>query len=455
MNHLRRIWAELRGSLWFIPLLTLLIATILAPVMVAVDRSVGEKLSLSLPLVFEAGPDGAREVLGTIAGSVLALAGVAFSFTILAFSLASSQYSPRILHNFMDDRTNQIVLGVLMGSFLYCLLVLRTVRAAGNSIVVDTFVPSLSVTVALLLALLDLALFILYLHHISVSVTGYHIINRVGQSAVESVSRIFPEEEKSAQEALSISSPLRSEAAHEVRATSSGYVQEIDIEKIVKLMQEHKMQADVSVRTGEFVTKGKLLAIVIAQSQPTEDICEDVASAFLLGLRRTPENDALFGVMQLSAIAVKAMSPGINDPTTALMCLDQIERVLSAVGGRQTPQQTHCDEQGTPRVAVPVVDFRALVEEAFGGVRHYGVDAGGDVTVAMRMLVVMANVAEQLSDEERRTVLGRHAHAVVEAADRSLGAPIDRALLDEKIAALSAKPCTSDWKLPLLGTEHD
>jgi uncharacterized membrane protein len=454
INRVRHVWEELRSSLWFIPSLLALVAALLAFGMVAVDRAVGPQLRLSAPLLFEAGPEGAREVLGTIAGSVLTVAGVAFSFTILAFSLASSQYSPRVLSNFMDDRTNQMVLGMLLGSFLYCLLVLRTVRVESDSVVETTFVPSLSVTVALLIALIDLGLFIMYLHHIAVSVNAFHIVDRAGSNAVRSVERMFPEEMEQAAAAPIMDARPESgvSSRSDVRAATTGYIAELDFEGLLKLAQQHKLRVEVMLRAGEFVIEGKTLACVTAEgpltAQARDAVGESIRGTFVLGRRRTQERDPLYGLLQLSDVAVKALSPGINDPTTALMCLDQIERVLSTAACRNEPTSVHRDSQGTPRVIAPVAGFSDLADQAFNSIRHYGV---ADVAVASRMLAVMAAVAARTADDARREVLRAHALAVIEAANRTVALPADRARLNAKITGLTAVARTDGWRLPLLG----
>src|SRR5438045_7844249 len=184
----QRIFNNIQGSLWFVPSLIVVLLMALAYIMVRLDRSVGYDAAVQLPLVFEAGPEGTRDMLATIAGSMLTVASVAFSFTIVVFSFALSQYASRTLHSFMDDNTNQVVLGTLLGSFVYCLLILRTVRIESG----QQFVPVLSASVALLLAIVDLALFIIFIHHVSESIQAYHIIQRVGQATSHAISALYP-----------------------------------------------------------------------------------------------------------------------------------------------------------------------------------------------------------------------------------------------------------------------
>ncbi|MEO8287054.1 MAG: DUF2254 domain-containing protein [Chloroflexota bacterium] len=449
-NHLRRIWEQLRGSLWFIPSLAMLAAIALAAAMVTLDRTIGPELISKVPLVFEAGPEGARQVLSTIAGSVLTVSGVVFSFTILAFSLASSQYSPRILYNFMEDRTNQIVLGVLLGSFVYCLLVLRTVKLEDSSIVSTTFVPSLSVTAAILLALLDLGLFIFYLHHIATSITAYHIINRVGEVALSSVEHTFTEEPAPQEHSTALTERPAPNFTEAVRATAAGYLQEIDLESLARLAAQHNSLVEVSRRVGDFVTDGKLLARLAVPQPLSQEARSHFIDAFVLGARRTQQHDPLFALTQLCDVALKALSPGINDPTTALMCLDQIERVLSRAATLHSPTRVQCDSSGAQRVFSYAVSFSELADQAFQGIRHYGVAEASDVRLACKLLEVMAAIAEQTADMAHHAVLYSHAFAVVDAADRALVAPADRTMLNSTLASLSEGSLPPNWELPPL-----
>lgn len=444
----QQVWGNLKGSLWFVPSLLVLAAIGLAFLIVELDRRVGTSVAVALPLLFDAGPEGARALLSVIAGSLLTLASVAFSFAVVVFSFASSQYSSRTLRNFMDDRTNQAVLGVLMGSYVYCLLVLRTVRLENDTLGQFSFVPAISITVALILALCSLGFFIYFLHHITESIQAYHIINRLSETTCKVVKRIFsPPGESTTHAERAVGEVGEHQSAKEVTATSTGYIQAIDVDRLVKLAHENGLVVKLAKGVGQFLIEGRVVATASPANRVTEEVCERLRHGLLMGAHRTPETDALYGLLQLSDVAVKALSPGINDPTTALMCLDEIGHVLAHAARGRDPENVRRDEAGTVRVLLAPTPFGDLVGQAFNQVRRYGI---ADAAISQRMLEVIAEVAEETHDEARLEALRSHALAVLRDGDREIKSAFDRALVNGKVMSLSNNTQFGKWGLPLM-----
>jgi uncharacterized membrane protein len=457
--RLGRAWERIQGSLWFVPSVLVLLSVGLALLMIWLDRHISYQHVASLPVVLEAGPEGARDMLSTIAGSVLAVAGVAFSFTIVVFSFASSQYASRVLHNFMDDNTNQVVLGVLLGSFVYCLLVLRTVRLEDTS-----FVPVLSVSMALLLALADLGLFILFIHHIAESIQAYHIIQRVGAATNHAVEMLFPprpKPERPSYEAGASATPGSSSpdrqppsvrppagiAPHvydnmlavdpatmrEVHAVATGYIQMVDYDLLMKVASKHDLLVVLTKSPGNFAIKGETIAAVSPMQRATDEVCEQIRYSFVLGPHRTLFQDPQYGVLLLSDIAIKALSPAINDPNTAIMSLNQVGGVLRQVVQRQSPTQLHCDATGKVRIVAEVPSFESMMSQAFDQVRRYG---SGDASVVLKLLDVLAEIAEDATDRSQIHILREHMHAIVEDCDRRIATRRDRIMINNKLLTM-------------------
>jgi uncharacterized membrane protein len=421
-----RIFNILQGSLWFVPSLIVVLLGLLAFLMVWLDHTIDAEWASNLPLVLAAGPEGTREMLSTIAGSMLTVASVAFSFMIVVFSFASSQYASRTLHNFMDDNTNQVVLGTMLGSFVYCLLVLRTVRLEEE----QGSVPVLAATVALLLAFIDLGLFMLLIHHIAEAIQAYHIIYRVGLTTSRAIDSLFPEHAKHHELEEETESMIAERAMREVRSEKSGYVQMVDMRYTMSLTTRYDLLILMQKGVGHYVVEGEVLALVGPVERVDNGVLKQVRHAFVLGPHRTIFQDPQYGILQLSDISIKALSPAINDPNTALMSLNEISRVLRQLAGRELPRHVICDDKGRPRLIAEGPSFEKMVAQALDQTRRYGM---ADAGIAAKMLDVIGEVAEQTDIEEQREVLRRHLRATMEDADRLIVDRRDRAIVNSKI----------------------
>jgi uncharacterized membrane protein len=425
--RLHRTWNTIQGSLWFIPILIVLGSIGVAYLASWLDS---EKIGRALPFVLEAGPDEARAILSTIAGSMLTVASVAFSFTIVVFSFASSQYSSRTLHHFMDDNTNQVVLGALLGSFVYCLLILSTVRITD-----EATVPALSVTVALLIALIDMVLFILYIHHVAESIQAYHIVHRITKSTLPAIEHIFPGhigQDADPQPGETVET--NGIAMRDVCATATGYVQTVDGGLVMDVTSRDDLLVVMNKRIGSFVTKGETLARVGPAGRVTPDAISKLQYSFVLGNHRTLFQDPLYGILQLSDIAVKALSAAINDPNTVVMALNQLGAVLRLVAAKELPTPVRCDERGKVRVIAEGPTFSSMAAQVFDQVRRYGMT---DSAIPLKMLDIIGEVAEEVRDEERLAVLREHTRAIMEDANRHIRPSRDRELINDKMRSIA------------------
>ncbi|HET9492625.1 MAG TPA: DUF2254 domain-containing protein [Chloroflexia bacterium] len=429
--RLKRIWDRLQGSLWFVPLAIVAAYFALSFGMVALDRALGDEVTKRLPVLFEAGPEGTRDMLSTIAGSILSVAAVAFSFTIVVFSFASSQYASRTIHSFMDDNTNQIVLGMLLGTFVYCLLILRTVRLESD----NPFVPLLSTSVALVLAIVDLALFVLFIHHISESIQAYHIIRRVGSQTRKAIESLYPTHVHSALTEEEVGVLVDERNTVEVESRTDGYIQAVDTDYLMHMAERSDLLIVMHKGVGRFVVKGEALSLVGPAARVTQSVRRAVHSCFSLGHHRTILQDPQYGLLQLSDIAIKALSPAINDPNTAVMSLNEISSVLRTLAGRDIPRHVLCGSEGKPRLVTLGPTFESMVSQAFDQIRRYGM---ADATVAAKMLDVIAEVAERTDLQEQRVALIEHVLAIREDADRKLLSMRDRLYLNERLAPAAA-----------------
>lgn len=428
------IWDNLHSSFWFIPSLMTFFAAALALGMVKLDRSESVR---GAEFLYSGGAEGARSMLSAIASSVLSLAGVTFSITIAALTLASGQFGPRLLRNFIRDRGNQIVLGAFIGTFLYCLLVLREVRGVEEI----RFVPHLAVTVAIALAVGCLGALIYFVHHISQGIQAAQVIANVGREFDEAVERMFPNEVgRDPRETAGVDEnhpekeiPADFERnSRPVASQSGGYVQILNGDGLMKTAEQHDCVVQLLHPPGALVIEGDVLARVWPRERATEEMENAVNAAFSFGIQRTDAQDALFPINQLTEIAVRALSPGINDPFTAMMCLDRQARALALLAKREIPSGLRYDDAGELRVVTEPLTFEEVANAAFDSIRHYG---SSDARVSAHILDILARLAPHLKGEDDRATLRRHADKTLQAARSNLSLDFEIAVVEAHHAA--------------------
>jgi uncharacterized membrane protein len=310
--QLSALWERLRMSFWFVPTLMSAGAAVLAFTMLALDARLGDDLLDSLSWVYGGGPEGARSLLSTVASSAITVAGTTFSITIAALSLASSQFGPRLLRNFVRDTGNQVVLGTFVATFLYCLLVVRTVRGLEDIRVV----PHLSVTVGVLLAIANLGVLIYFIHHVATAIRADQVVAAVGRELDGALDQLFPEQlgrglvAQVAERELPAAPP----DARAVALDRDGYLQIVDAGSLMALAGERDLVVRLLRRPGDFVIAGEAVALIWPATQADAECRDAIRSTLILGSERSAQQDALFAVDQLVEVAARALSPGVNDP---------------------------------------------------------------------------------------------------------------------------------------------
>ncbi len=429
-TRLLNLWTKVRSSFWFIPSLMTISAILLAFLTILLDRFFDVTSPIEEGFFYTLGPSGARTLLATVAGSVITIAGVAFSITIVALTLASSQFGPRLLKNFMKDMGNQVVLGTLIATFLYCLLVLGAIRENGDTI----FVPHISVVVGLLLTLTSMGVFIFFIHHISVSIHADTVVAGVSKELKASINLLFPEK-------MGKSSPPHDPPLEEVLPSGfkrdsigivsmgSGYLQAIDNPGVMALANKQDVLIQLLYRPGEFIVEGEIIGKIWPPGRVTEALIKDLQGAFLLGSHRTEEQDIEFAIHQLVEVALRALSPGINDPFTAISCIDRLGDALTLLSGRILPSCRRYDEEHILRVITYPLTVDGIFDAAFNQLRQYGCKS---VAVGLRLLEVFSLIAQNTDNAQVHHALRRHAGMVNEAMIKHLSELFDRREVDER-----------------------
>ncbi len=434
-----RVWENLRSGFWFLPSLMAAGAVGLAFGTVALDERVPDEWLRGLGWAYTGGADGAAAVLQTIAGSMITIAGVVFSLTLVALSLASSQFGPRLLRNFMRDTATQLVLGTFIATFLYCLLVLRTIRRAAFANA--TFVPHLSVTIGVLFAIASLWVLIFFIHHVAVSIQADQLVARVGSELLQSTDRLYPHDR--APTDVGPSTDRRIDAvvpgvfdreARAVDAPSDGYLQMVDIHALMGVAQAEDTILRVERRTGEYVVSGTPLVMVWPGRLLTDDVADHIRGALVLGSQRAPTQDIEYTILQLVEAAVRALSPGVNDPFTAIAAIDRLGSALCRLAVRDSPPTAHLDGEHHLRLLTPQITFPQLMDTAFNQIRDYG---RSSTAVTIRLLETLAVVATFVQRSEDRAAVQRHADMIVRATSREpLVAEDHRAIEESREAVL-------------------
>lgn len=419
----RFIAERLRNSYWFLPSLMLLGSALLASGTIALDKDFDpERIEWLGQLVYSGGPDGAREVLGTIASSMITVAGVVFSITIVTLQLASSQFGPRMLSNFMRDRGQQLTLGTFVSTFLYSLLVLRAIRSDD-----PTTVPHLSVTVALLLAVASLSVLIYFIHHVATTIQAPNLIAAISDELLRATDVLFPEVEGDGTARTTSQEPVLPDdfdaGSRPVAAKRTGYVQVLDVERLVDVASEHDLVVRLETRPGRFVVDNTTFALAYPAAHVTDEVLDEIAGCVVAGPRRSAQDDIEFPIKQMVEIAVRALSPGINDPFTANTCVDQLSSGLCVLAGREFPPSNVVDERGRLRVTVEdPVTWDRMVGGAFDQIRQC---ADFHASVYVHLLESLARIARCVRHPERIEPLVREAQLVLEAAGRNLDETAD------------------------------
>ncbi|GHA19774.1 DUF2254 domain-containing protein [Oceanisphaera arctica] len=429
MNKLKQFWSNLLGSFWFLPSLIVAGSLAVAVALIQVDTAGGQQWMSRWPLLFGSSASGARGVLSTIAGSMMTVLGVTFSMLLVTLALASSQYTSRILRNFMRDRVTQVVLGIFAGVFIYCLIVLRTIRgtdAAGS-------IPSLAVTFGVVLAISGIGALIFFIHHIAASIQASSIIASVAEKTLVAIDWLFPQkfgetpvDDDEDQSPL----PLPERNWQAVPARVNGYIQSVDNAALLRLAREHQTIVRMEHGIGEFVVQNTTLASLALEAPPEPELIAALQAAYSIHRLRTVEEDAAFGIRQIVDMALRALSPGINDTTTAVMCVDYLTAILARLASRNIPS-SHRYEEGELRLITIGPTFAGLVGESFDQIRG---SAGGNLGVMLRMLGALQTIGSLTTNPSRRRALCEEAQWIAELADRTIESPHDRERFESRLA---------------------
>lgn len=420
-------WQEkLLNSFWFLPLLLAAVAGAGAFLSVHWDSQLGSDwVHKTFGWVWSGGVEGARSVLSVIAGSLMTVVSIVFSLTISTLAQVSSHFGPRVLRQFTSDRIVQFTLGTFIATFVYCLLVLRSIRSVEES----TFVPYISVNIGMVLALGSLAILIYYIHHISRIIQAEPLIADVGQDIQNAMASLFPESigdpvNECTDTSLRPPDERQWQGARHAKAVDHGYLQAVDESRLMELATQYDVILRLPKRPGDFVMAGSVLASILPSDRVSDDAIKELQSCFNLGSQRTPDQDVLYLMQQLVEIGAHALSPGINEPFTALLCIDWLGAALRTGASREWPVPLRQDQEGKLRLVTRTLNFEEMTHAIFDQIRMYGASTPD---VLLKLLGVIADVTPMLRREQDRQVLIAYVQIIGEDGEREIANGADRA----------------------------
>ncbi len=437
LGTLRSYWQALQSLFWLFPAVIAAVFVALTFLLVEIDRTSGPN---GIDWAFSGDAEAARGILSTIAGSLITVAGLSFSITIVTLQLVSGQYTPRAVRGFLNDRVNQAVAGAFVGIFAYCLMTLRVIRAEDTD-GTNGFVPALTVSAAIVLALIALGLLLLFIHHMGQLIQVSNITARIGRQTLASVGRLYPKdfgERANDTPPERLLADWRSEGDPDrVHADRPGFVRRIDKDRVGAALPD-EVRTHVAVRPGDFVTETVVAVEVWPAGSLDEESVEALRRAVEIESERDLEQDVGFGIRQLADIALRALSPGINDPTTAVTCIGYLQAIVERLAGRDFPSRTRRLPDREVVVVSASTPFEEYAQIAFAEVGRY---AASDVRVAAALLVALAEIAEtaRAADApERAEAVVALAREAAELARAEAGTDAERARIDDLVETVAA-----------------
>lgn len=432
MEKLLFSWRKLTATFWFIPLLLIAASILLAILMVYIDQQVKIPQKGLARIFLVNNPDSARSILSTISGAMMGVAGTVFSITLVALTLASNQFGPRLIKNFMHKHLNQVVLGSYISTYLYCLLVLNSIGDGENY----SFIPSISILFAIIAAIGNIILLIIFIHQIAISIQADKLISDISEYLSNQIEMLFPKNIGSVAEPKVVNeNDLLSGFSHKIplKSSKSGYLQYIDNDELLAILTKKEALLEMYYRPGDHLVEGERLGMLFLNKNLDENEFDEIYKQFVIGKIRTSQQDLEFSILQMVEIAVRALSPGVNDPFTAIACIDNLKGTLSCLAQAEFPSKYCFDTNGSLRIISDVVDFEGILNAAFNQIRQ---NSGGSPAVIIRLMEAMITIEEFTRIDNHKKAVIQHAEMILRIGKQTIKEENDLADLNKRAEEL-------------------
>jgi uncharacterized membrane protein len=374
----------------------------------------------------QADPQVAQAILTSIATSTMTVVSIVFAILLMTLTLASTQFSPRILVSFVRDHVTQWTLGIFLGTFSYCIAALPAARSLPAP-----FAPVVTVVGAMALAPVCVAWLIYFIHHISNAISVNHIVDRIARETELVIDELMPYPRRPIHWDKAFGASLE-DLKHVVASSQSGYIRFVDIARLSALAKSYRTCVRLERRVGQFIPEGRALLRVTRGHRITESRALELLSAIDIGPTRTMQQDIEFGIVQIVDIALRAISPAVNDPTTAISAVDQLSSILIRWMSRAPPESYFYDPPHVLRVIVHWIDVDGVLDLAFEQIRHYSV---ADAAVSLRLMRALGDIASTTSDPALRARLLARGNRLVDGCVGRLQ-EFDVARLQQRLSRL-------------------
>ncbi|WP_158858853.1 DUF2254 domain-containing protein [Lunatibacter salilacus] len=417
MEKLLFNWRELKATFWFVPVVIIIFSILLSIGLVSVDGSLETPQDGLVRFFFVKSADSARSILSTISAAMMGVAGTVFSITLVALTLASSQFGPRLIKNFMYVRLNQVVLGAYISTYLYCLLVLNAVREGDDY----SFIPSISILVAIVAAIVNILLLIVFIHKIAISIQADNVVSDIADFLSKQVKSLFPAkmgEEKDNCDNIDPAAVIsRYKNQITIKSPKSGYFQYVDSEALMEVITKKDALFELYFRPGAHLVEGIKMGVLFTNSTWEEKEIEKISSQFVVGKAKTAQQDLEYSIDQMVEIAARALSPGVNDPYTAMSCIDNLTTCMCYLAQIDFPSNYRFDENDNLRLIVDTLDFEGVMDAAFNQIRQF---SGGSPAVIIRLMEAMITIDGFATKERYKQALIKHAEMVLRVGKETM-----------------------------------
>lgn len=403
-------WGELKATFWFIPVIIIITSILMSMGLVYLDGFINVPQDGIGRFFFVNSSDSARSILSTISAAMMGVAGTVFSITLVALTLASSQFGPRLIKNFMYVRLNQVVLGSYISTYLYCLLVLNAVKE-GNDY---TFIPSLSILVAILAAITNIVLLIIFIHRIAISLQADKVISDISDFLFKQIETLFPEKMEEGKEDEENVDVSNSTSAYQkkisLKSPKNGYLQYINRKALIKFIAENDSVIELHYRSGAHLVEGVEIGLLYSNSNWNKKKLTEFFDHFEIEKTKTAQQDLEYSIHQMVEIASRALSSGINDPYTAITCIDNLSAVMSYLAQVKFPSKYRFDDEGELRIITDTLEFEGVLDAAFNQIRQF---SAGSTAVIIRLMEGLTTIIGFTNNERDKMSVIKHAEMVL------------------------------------------
>jgi uncharacterized membrane protein len=429
MKKIIFFYNKLMATFWFVPALIIILSIFVSIGLLTLDQLTTFSQDGLGKYFFVTSTNSARSILSTISGAMIGVAGTVFSVTLVALTLASSQFGSRLIKNFMYVRLNQVVLGSYVATYLYCLFVLTAIRENDAY----TFMPVLSILFAIIAALLNIILLIVFIHTIATSIQADNIISDISDLISEQTGSLYPMKigSPSTNQNKTTDTTLQSKyfLTISILASNSGYLQYVDGEQLLEKMQLYDALIVLNVRPGNHLVKGISIASLYSNTKLDEEQIKGINEQFVIGKTKVNNQDLAYSIDQMVEIASRALSSGVNDPYTAITCIDYLTSTLCLLSEIEFASNYRMDAENQVRIITTSTDFEGFMDVSFNQIRQF---SAGSSAVILRLMDSLITLFNYTPNESYKKTILKHAKMVLNVGKQSLKEELDYKDLEER-----------------------